>query len=358
MDGNERSAWTAVLPQNAQLNGVTEIAAANGWAVGAASDQASLASQTLAYHWDGTAWQRFPTPDPAGASSSNVLNAVAARAANDVWVAGGDAFPEKSLVLRWNGSTWAQVGIPNVGALHAVAVSQASVWVAGGNAVERFNGTTWTALPAPPGAGVSITGLASTVGGLWAVGFQSFICGEGGTCNSSYAALWNGNTWTAVPAGGGTGLAGVVAAGPAVLAAGGTGVWQLSSTGSRATPQVIPTQNPAELTAIAADPAGNTWSAGWTDNQGTIAPGIINAPGIGQGGIDVTAGAAGATVSWIGPANGSGGTDPSGQFATGGLPAGTYTVIASLSGCQPGVATATIAAGTATPVNAQITCPS
>jgi len=231
-------------------------------------------------------------------------------------------------VLHWNGSTWTQLRTPSIGSLDAVIVSPANVWVAGGDAVERFNGTAWTSLPAPPGSGGSITGLANTASGLWAVGYRSFICGEGGICTSSYAALWNGATWTVVPAGGGSVLAGVVAAGSTVLATGGTGVWQLSAAG--ASPQVIPTQNPAQLAAIGADPAGNPWAVGWTDVQGTIAPGIINAPGIGQGGIIVKTGAASATVSWIGPANGTGTTDAGGQFATGGLPDGSYTVIASL----------------------------
>jgi hypothetical protein len=356
------SGWTATsVPlklvyssQNAQLNGVTEIASNDGWAVGSVSDLSSLASQTLAFHWNGTAWLRFPTPNPAGSSQGNQLNAVAARASNDIWAAGGDGgYPEASLVEHWNGTAWTQVRLPSIGTLSAVTVSSANVWVAGGDAVERFNGTSWTALPAPPGTGVSITGLATTASGLWAVGNRSFTCGEGGVCTSSYAAVLNGSTWTVVPAGGGTGLAGVVAAGSTVLAAGGTGVWQLSTTGASA--QVIPTQNPAQLTAIGADPAGNPWAVGWTDVQGTIAPGIINAPGIGQGGI-VTTGAANATVSWIGPVNGTGTTDFGGQFATGGLPDGSYTVIASLQGCQPGVASVTVTAGTATSVNAKVTC--
>jgi hypothetical protein len=71
----------------------------------------------------------------------------------------------------------------------------------------------------------------------------------------------------------------------------------------------------------------------------------------------VTTGASGATVTWTGPATGTGGTDVSGRFAVGGLPDGSYTVIASLAGCQPGIATAVVTAGIATPVNAQITCP-
>jgi len=140
-----------------------------------------------------------------------------------------------------------------------------------------------------------------------------------------------------------------------VLAASGAGVLALSLTG--ATAQVTPAINPLQLTAIAADPAGNPWAAGWTAAGGKVEPAIINAPGIGQGGITVSTGAAGATVTWVGPVTGAGSTDQSGGFAVGGLPAGSYTVTASLPGCQPGVATATVTAGQATAVNAHITCP-
>jgi len=357
------SGWTATTvplasvysAQAAQLNGVADVAAGDSWAVGTVSDPSSLASRTLAYHWNGTAWRRVWTPNPAGPSQGNELAAVAARAASDVWAAGGDGgYPEASLVLHWNGSTWAQVRVPSIGALDAVTVASASVWVASGNKVERFNGSAWTSLPALPGA-VSIAGLARTSGGLWAVGSQSFACGEGGTCTSSYAALWNGSAWAAVPAGGGSQLSGVVAAGSAVLATGGTGVWQLSTTA--ATRQIIPTQNPPQLTAVSADPAGHPWAVGSASVQGTTAPAIINAPGIGQGGILVATGAANATVTWTGPVTGTGSTGVDGKFAAGGLPDGTYTIIAGLSGCQPGVSTATVTDGQVTPVTAKIACP-
>ena len=353
------SGWTATtVPlasvyslQAAQLNGVAEVAAGDGWAVGTVSDPSSLASQTLAYHWNGSTWRRVSTPDPAGPSQGNELAAVAARATNDVWAAGGDGgYPEASLVLHWNGSAWARVQVPSIGALDAVTVTSASLWVAGGNKVEQFNGSAWTSLPALPG-GVSIAGLAHTAAGLWAVGDGSFSCGEGGSCTSSYAALWNGSAWTTVPSGGGTELSGVVAAGSAVLAAGGTGVWQLSTTAG--TPQVTTTQNPPQLTAIGADPAGHPWAVG----SASSAPAIINAPGIGQGGILVDSGAANATITWTGPATGTDTTAVNGTFATGGLPDGRYTVTTGLSGCQPGVATAKVTAGQVTPVTAKVVCP-
>src|SRR6266568_5127004 len=307
------AAWSAtgvplgqVYPnQAAQLNGVTEAAPGDGWAVGAVSDLSSLASRTLAYHWSGTAWRQVS-------------------------------------------------GAPNIGALDAVAVAPGQVWVAGGNRVAQFNGTAWTKLPAPPVASqdsVFITGLAHNAAGLWAVGNLEFTCGEGQVCTSSYAALWNGTAWAQVPAGGGTGLTGVVAAGSKVLATSGAQVFRLSLTG--AATEVTPAPGTLQLNAIAADPAGNPWAVGQRGTQ----PGIINAPGIGQGGIIVSTGAADATVTWVGPVTGSGGTDVTGRFAVGGLPDGSYNVIASLPGCQPGTATATVTAGIATAVQAHITCP-
>jgi len=341
--------------QTAQLNGVTEVAPANGWAVGTVSATSSFASQTLAYHWNGTAWKRSVTPDPAGPALGNTLNAVAARASNDVWAVGGDGnVPESSLVLRWNGSNWQQISVPNIGPLSAVTVATGQVWTAGGDQVEDFNGTTWTKLPVLPG-GPLVKGLADANGGLWAVGYEDVSCGEGGICTLSYAAVWNGAKWTVTPAGGGTGLTGVVAAGSQVLATSATGVLSLAPTG--ALPQVTPAID-GQLTAIAADPSGSPWAVGSTIGQGGSAQlAIINAPGIGQGGIIVTSGASGATVTWTGPVNGAGSTDVSGQFAVGGLPDGSYTVIASLAGCQPGVATAQVNAGSATAVTALISCP-
>ena len=111
------------------------------------------------------------------------------------------------------------------------------------------------------------------------------------------------------------------------------------------------------LDSVAVTSAANAWAVGGTATSTAVQPAIINAPGIGQGGITVSTGASGATVTWVGPVTGAGGTDVSGRFAVGGLPDGSYTVTASLPGCQPGVATATVTAGTATPVSAHITCP-
>src|SRR5262249_59195271 len=88
--------------------------------------------------------------------------------------------------------------------------------------------------PVTAQSSVVLTGLADTAVGLWAVGILEFSCGEGQVCTGSYAALWNGTTWTVAPAGGGTGLSGVVAAGSKVLATSGARVVQLSPAGAAA----------------------------------------------------------------------------------------------------------------------------
>jgi hypothetical protein len=358
------SVWTATpvsapslysTHQAAELNGAAAVGPGEAWTVGDVSDNWSLASQTLAYHWTGGAWTRVTTPNPAGAASSNRLLAVAVRNAADVWAVGYSGYPEVSLVEHWNGSAWSTVTVPNIGALQAVAVDASDVWVAGISGVERFDGSRWSALPAPPLVSGSpyLHGLAVTTSGLWAVGTFQTSSGEG-YVDHSYAAVFSNGAWTEVGLGGG-GLTGAAASGPTVLAAApNNGVYRLSTAG--ASQEVTPAPGTVYPHAVAADSAGNAWAVGFTSNGSGQVPGIINAPGIGQGGIIVTAGAANATVTWTGPVSHSGTTDVSGHFSVGGLPDGTYTVISSYSGCNPGVATATVSAGVATPVNAPVMC--
>ena len=358
------SAWTATplsapslysTHQGAELNGAAAVGPGEAWAVGDVSDLWSVASQTLAYHWTGGAWTRTTTPNPAGAASSNRLLGVAVRSSADVWAVGYSGYPQTSLVEHWNGTAWTTVTVPSIGALQAVAVDATHVWVAGVSGVERFDGTGWTALPAPPVTygSLNLQGLAAASSGLWAVGTVTTPYFDG-YISHSYAAVFANGTWTTVGLAG-SGLTGVTASGSTVLAAApNDGVFRLSTAG--ASREVTPTPGTVYPAAVAADSAGNAWAVGFTANRGGQAPAIINAPGIGQGGIIVTAGAANATVTWTGPANHSETADVSGRLAVAGLPVGTYTVISSYSGCNPGVATVTVTAGIATPVDAHVTC--
>jgi hypothetical protein len=360
------TSWTATpvtapslygASQAAELTGAAAVGPGEAWAVGDVSDLGSLASQTLAYHWTGQAWTRTTTPDPAGATGSNRLIAVAARTGSDVWAVGYSGYPATSLVAHWTGQPWSTVAAPNIGALQAVTVDPGDVWAAGAGAVQRFDGTRWSALPALPvtsGSSLFLHGLTKNASGLWAVGTLSYPYNEGYVYHS-YAAVFNGTAWTTVPVPG-DGLNGAATSGTAVLATDSNiGVYRITTGG--AVQDVTPAPGTVYPDAIAADPAGKAWAVGFASTgSGGLNPSIINAPGLGQGGIIVATGAANATVTWTGPVNHSGTTDVYGDLSVGGLPDGSYTVIASLGGCTPGVATATVTAGVATPVTARITC--
>jgi hypothetical protein len=89
------AAWSTVhspTPNGfAQLNGVAATAAGNAWAVGrtdALSTGHILTDRTLALHWDGHAWARVSTPNPAGNST---LNAVTLPSAGGAWAVGATA---------------------------------------------------------------------------------------------------------------------------------------------------------------------------------------------------------------------------------------------------------------------------
>jgi hypothetical protein len=343
--------------QEAALNAVAAVGPGAAWAVGTVSNLSSLASQTLAYQWNGTTWTRVATPDPAGAANPDSLAAVAVRSATDVWAAGYTGYPATSLLEHWNGTVWATVAVPNIGPLSAVAVNSSTVWVAGATKVEQYSGGTWSALPTVPVTGsatLGLGGLVDTAAGLWAVGTSETAEGEGYYYHS-YAALYTGSSWTQIPSAG-AGFSTAAAAPGGVLAAGSnTGVYLLTTSG--ATQQVTPPLGTVYPVAAATDPAGDAWAVGFTGNGTGSAPALMNAPGIGQGGIVVATGVSNATVTWIGPASGSGTTNVSGGFQVGGLPDGSYTVTASYSGCTPGVANVTVSAGVATVASALINCP-
>ena len=105
------------------------------WVVGTGRAANSTQSCIMAQRWNGSAWQSFAPPAIAGAS----LEAVSVRAGNDVWAVGdtithdqqsGVDF-EASLVLHWNGTTWAAVPFANSGFLRDVEATRGGVWAVG-----------------------------------------------------------------------------------------------------------------------------------------------------------------------------------------------------------------------------------
>jgi hypothetical protein len=181
-------AWSVVSTPNVGpggniLLGVAAVAANDVWAVGRYYDPLLFWFQTLALHWNGSAWSIVASPNTAG--GANMLYGVTAVAANDVWAVGmGNGWP---LTEHWDGQAWSIVPSPtngnNLHYLYAVAaVASDNVWAAGAarnvqapyrTLLEHWNGARWGVAPSP-NSGVTdnvlfgITALSPT--DWWAVG--------------------------------------------------------------------------------------------------------------------------------------------------------------------------------------------
>jgi hypothetical protein len=195
---------------NNLFTGVAVLTGCSAMAVGYDND--GIAYQTLAEHWNGTAWTIVPTPDPGGTTRESQFLGVAAMSSGRAWAVGhySDGTALRTLIARWNGTAWKVVPSPNTGgpaddnSLDAViATSARSAWAvgthfngtAGRTLIEHWNGTTWkiVASPNPGGAGAydDLTSVAATAGDdAWAVGGSS-----SGTTTRTLIEHWNGTTW-------------------------------------------------------------------------------------------------------------------------------------------------------------------
>jgi hypothetical protein len=137
-------AWTWVkspdAARNNQLSAVSSDSPSDAWAVGFKN---GLPNQALVEHWNGTAWQVVTFPDP-GRDGKNrpasMLTGVSALSPADVWVCG--SYPVKggqvrTLLAHWNGTSWQQVATPAsvkvTNVLNAISATGADdVWSVGG----------------------------------------------------------------------------------------------------------------------------------------------------------------------------------------------------------------------------------
>src|SRR5215216_2094360 len=188
------SNWSVVASPNPAgktyvvLNGVAAISASDIWAVGHSGDPSSIPLQTLTEHWDGTRWSIIPSPSP-GTYNGNVLTAVDAISANDVWAVGwyqsGPTGQEGgALTMHWNGTQWTVVPNPSRWTLYGVtAIASNDVWAVGEQSILHWNGTSWSAVsfPPPPGDSYQILKGISAVSAndIWAVGYSQFAYFEG-----------------------------------------------------------------------------------------------------------------------------------------------------------------------------------
>jgi hypothetical protein len=207
------SSWSVVASPNPTgktyvvLNGVDAISASDIWAVGHSGDPSSIPLQTLTEHWNGTSWSIVPSPSP-GTYNGNVLNAVSAISANDVWAVGwyqsGSTGQEGgALTMHWDGKQWTVIPNPSRWTLYGVtAIASNDVWAVGEQSILHWNGTSWSmvSFPPPPGDSYQIFKAISSVSAsdIWAVGYSQWSYFYG----YRYAPLtyhWDGTGWSWIP---------------------------------------------------------------------------------------------------------------------------------------------------------------
>jgi hypothetical protein len=220
--GLNPQSWWDIYPgpnpgnQSNVLRGVATISANDMWAVGDMQGGSRTTTQTLAEHWDGTAWNAITSP--SNGTGNNQLNAAAAVASNDVWAVGWyynvNDFRSETLIEHWNGTNWSIVPSPNIANVESnslssvAAVAANNVWAVGDayngtdeEIIEHWDGSQWTLTTGPAfgsGSQSLLNGIAAvSASDIWAVG--------GGppsqTGNSAGVLMqqWNGSQWTVVP---------------------------------------------------------------------------------------------------------------------------------------------------------------
>jgi hypothetical protein len=232
-------------------------------------------------------------------------------------------------------------------------VSATDVWAVGIDTTCHFDGAAWTVVPSPqprPAFG-EIAYILTDVSGLtsddvWVSGYRVIQQGES-YVDQSIVEHWDGSAWTLTTDVDGQALYGVKALGAGDVWAVGTDsirglVVHFDGTGWN----VVPSPTPADsgsLAAVASESANHLWAVGTANGGHSL---VEESPSRFDGTVTGGTGVAFATVSWFGSVSGSVQTDLGGGFAAAGLPAGTYTFVATNAGCTPTQAQVTVIAGT------------
>jgi hypothetical protein len=294
-----------IVRQDERLLGVSASGPNDAWAVGNTNSISAASHNTLAAHWDGTAWTIVPTPAAASGGRLASLYGVADLGPANAWAVGQgkDARP---LAEHWDGTAWSVVPVPvpavpsgtsfaNAVLSSISAVSATDIWAVGtttaiqnaSKAVTRFtlamhyNGTAWsivtTANTAEPTGLSGVTAISAT--NAWAVGngFNNVHDTSASVANKAVIEHWNGTAWSIVAS-----PAGLISV-DRISAASATDIWAsgqapLQTVGGIPAPvartlhwngtawSVMPgptgSDPNTEVTGLSALPSGEAWTAG------------------------------------------------------------------------------------------------
>jgi hypothetical protein len=193
------------------FNAVDAVSAGDVWVAGyrcvSGCGTRSEVDRTLILHWNGRSWSRIASPSPGSLASLYALTFISA---SDAWAVGAGG--NGTLILRWSGRSWSEVASPGSGqaSLFGVtAVSPTAAWATGtictkrcGTAssifrslIVRWNGRSWAKVASPdpnPGWDFLFGASATSAANAWAVGSS---CGIGCTRRQPLIAHWNGSGW-------------------------------------------------------------------------------------------------------------------------------------------------------------------
>jgi hypothetical protein len=322
--------WTALpLRSHHFPEGVATITQDDAWLIAWDRMGPYEDDQGFAYHWDGSAWTRLPTPDPGtgehlrgvgaiatddvwivgtwqetyhihayavhwdGVRLTSVpieagrfpdLNAVDGVAADDVWAV-GDVYADgeyRSVTMHWDGIEWTEV--PTLQRQRRtnylrdiVAIASDDVWAIGAYSVPHegfrplalhWDGVKWSKTDA--GAAGSFRAVAATPRGrVWAIG---------GNSKGLLAERWNGRGWKVMPAPDDTEGGTVI---ESVSAVAGNEIWAAGSFEYRSSffrwdgtawhvEQAL-TRPSQPLESVDSLPSGVSFAAGYTPRGGILA---------------------------------------------------------------------------------------
>ena len=196
---------------NSAFTGVSCPSATDCTAVGFSFDPS--ASPALAERWDGTSWSIQATPNPAGASRA-ALNAVSCTSATACTAVGNytaSGGTQVTLAERWDGTNWSVQATPNpAGAtasdLLGVSCATATACTAAGLSTgstgtktllaESWNGTSWSIQATPNPAGATASGLlgVSCTSATACTAVGNYTASDG--TQVTLAERWDGTSWS------------------------------------------------------------------------------------------------------------------------------------------------------------------
>ena len=192
--------WSQTGQSDGGLDSVSCAVADACWAVG------RNGNQTLAEHWDGTAWQTEATAEPVGGAYAFMFDISCSSVTACTAVGHYDtaSWTQATLAERWDGTAWsvqptpAPPDVSNAlwSYLRSVSCPTSSQCVAVGLQgawVEVWDGSSWSleAVPSPPGATPDEFGLDAI-----SCPAANDCIAIGGTASSTVDERWDGTSWT------------------------------------------------------------------------------------------------------------------------------------------------------------------